>query len=61
MPKTYTGGKTTKSKSDAKSKSAKKKEPAPKKEESNAPPPKPSEDSGQISFGGFAMPEAKAG
>ena len=66
VPKTYTGGKTAKSKSDAKAKSAKKKEPAPKKEESKEPPKKeppkePFEDSGQISFGGFAMPEAKAG
>ena len=66
VPKPYYGGRTTESKSDAKSKSAKKKEPASKKEESKEPPKKeppkePSEDSGQISFGGFAMPEVKAG
>ena len=66
VPKTYPGGKASKSKSDTKGKSAKKKEPAPKKEEpkepaKKEPPKKTSEDSGQISFGDFAMPEEKAG
>lgn len=61
VPKTYPGGKTAKSKSDAKSKAAKKKDPAPKQEKPKEPPKKTAEDSGQISLGDFAMPEAKAG
>lgn len=60
VPKPYYG-RTTRTTKTKDKKADKKKEAAPKKEEPKKPAKQPSEPAGQITLGGFMMPEAKAG
>lgn len=63
VPRPYVGGTAAKGKSSktAKGKTGDKKPDTSKKTPANASPKKPAEPSGQLSLGGFTMPEEKAG